>query len=685
MLSKKRRQQLSAARAARKTLKKVAYDQSESDEEWIDDTLVPTAFDKLLAASQSATVWEGQSNRPLRYIGSGSSTLRRKRQKFRQAASGTKKLTEYFASTSSTAPNINRYFNYTTLATKNNKDDDDSNENNEDNNCDEEENDSGDEASQHTLETLRQIITSKPDTIDPRLQLVRQYLELVHRDMPKLAASLLIAESINKGTYCARLIRSWAKQYLTNGHLTISKRGRHQKVQSLLDDEDVKLKVAHYLREKKFNLTVSQFVRFLENEVLPSVGVEKKKTIAESTARNWLSRMGFEFKEHRKGVYIDGHERDDVVMYREYFLNEMEQLMRLCPSFDGVDMLNRIDPDLPPGERLHIIVTHDESIFHANDGQKHYWAPKDEQQLRPKGMGASIMVSEFLCETIGRLRLNEEEKEQNQRLLDNDPAKLKFDEACVIIEPGKNKDGWWTAAHVAEQLEKRAIPIFERTHPECKAIFLFDNSTNHNAFAPDALIAEKMNLNDGGKALIMRNGYMRDGKEQSMVLADGTPKGMRTVLMERGLWKNGLRRKCKDCNNKTPLTNDCCAFRILSLEPDFIAQKPLIPEIVERAGHLCLSYPKFHPELNFIESFWGAAKVYTRSHCDYTLRTLRQIVPESLNFPSLTTIRRYAQKSYRFMSAYKLGLKGKVANFVVKKYRSHRRVPSSILNEISNY
>ena len=45
----------------------------------------------------------------------------------------------------------------------------------------------------------------------------------------------------------------------------------------------------------------------------------------------------------------------------------------------------------------------------------------------------------------------------------------------------------------------QAISIFEILHPGCIGIFCFDQSTNHNAMAGDALVATKMNLDLGGK------------------------------------------------------------------------------------------------------------------------------------------------------------------------------------------
>src|SRR6267143_5962841 len=83
---------------------------------------------------------------------------------------------------------------------------------------------------------------------------------------------------------------------------------------------------------------------------------------------------------------------------------------------------------------------------------------------------------------------------------------------------------------------------------------------------------------------------------------------------------------------------DCCAKHILDLQPDFIEQKSLVQEVIEKAGHLCIFLPKFHCELNFIELFWGAVKRYLREHCDYTFETLKENMPKALASVSVETI-----------------------------------------------
>lgn len=204
-----------------------------------------------------------------------------------------------------------------------------------------------------------------------------------------------------------------------------------------------------------------------------------------------------------------------------------------------------------------------------------------------------------------------------------------------------------------------------------------------------------MNLGPGGKQPIMRptTFVSTDGqrKNQEMVFEEdypdpdmrGKPKGIKRVLEERGLWKEGLNLDCRMCKNKNLLENsertDCCLRKIMASQPDFIAQKSAIVELIEDAGHICIFYPKFHCELNFIEMYWGAAKYYTRNYCDYTWTGLQKTVPQALDSVNVITIRKFARKSWRYMELYREGLTGKLAERACKKFKSHRRIPQNEL------
>ena len=245
------------------------------------------------------------------------------------------------------------------------------------------------------------------------------------------------------------------------------------------------------------------------------------------------------------------------------------------------------------------------------------------------------------------------------------------------------------------QITTKAIPTFEAEFPGCQALFIFDNAKNHSKYAEDALSVCKMNLEDGGKnAKPMRSTFIQDaqhadgGWHQSMVTENGIPKGLRTVLTERGLWPTTeprFRTQCsiQGASGKLKPNSQClkggsiCARALLASQPDFKAQKGELQEAIEAAGHLVLFYPPFHCELNFIEYFWGAAKRYTRANCEYSFPSLKRLVPEAMAQIPNELIWKYSNRVKRIMEAHETGaIYGSeiYKSILSTKYKSHRRV-----------
>ena len=219
---------------------------------------------------------------------------------------------------------------------------------------------------------------------------------------------------------------------------------------------------------------------------------------------------------------------------------------------------------------------------------------------------------------------------------------------------------------------------------------MVDNSQGHSAYAEDALLVSRMNVKPAGKQARMHAGwYMCNGHKvsQPMIFPSdhpefpNEPKGIKAVLSERGIFQTRLRGKCQNkCEGDK---DDCCNKRILEVQPDFCAQKSLVQEVIEAAGHLCIFLPKFHCELNFIEFFWGAVKKYLRDNCNYTFATLKENMPKALAAVQLNMIRLWEHQMYRWMEAYRSGLGTTAAQLQVKKfsshkYKSHRRIPDTI-------
>ena len=74
--------------------------------------------------------------------------------------------------------------------------------------------------------------------------------------------------------------------------------------------------------------------------------------------------------------------------------------------------------------------------------------------------------------------------------------------------------------------------------------------------------------------------------------------------------------------------------------------------------------------------YWGAAKRYVRQHCDYTWKGLKEYIPRIFDFISLKQIRKYALWSVKYMECYRKSLSVLQAEYALKKYKSHRRIPT---------
>lgn len=149
--------------------------------------------------------------------------------------------------------------------------------------------------------------------------------------------------------------------------------------------------------------------------------------------------------------------------------------------------------------KYEIKIVHDESIAKSKDSGKRYWDEKGHtHRILPKSEGVGIMVSAFCSPHFGWLSYSDEAW---KRALEQHPHwatdEEKHRHAYEVFEYGKAKRGYWTALHFVRQVD-RSIDIFEATYPDARGVYYVDCSSGHKAFAADALLATKMNVNPGG-------------------------------------------------------------------------------------------------------------------------------------------------------------------------------------------
>lgn len=385
---------------------------------------------------------------------------------------------------------------------------------------------------------LKRLVTDMRHIVQGGMDCIQGYIErTVTYSIQKACALRIFAGCVLGGhgiveacdlaalctSFSSRTIRRWATDLFGDFFLNLSNiddvtderldkelesgRGRHPKSVSLMSDEGFRSTVKEHVLDYGYvkgkpNLTLQQLVTWLKEEHYIDV--------CTSTVSLWLHDLGFSYKQFSKGVYFDGHERQDVVEDRKAYLAKLES----CSHRMWISHSPTPNPLLC---RPLIRVFHDESTFYANADQTFFWSDGSRQALKQKSLGQSVMVSDFIDEVSGFLQ-HEDEK------------------ARLLLET--QTEGYFNNEMLLKQVD-RALTIFEAKYPQAQGMFIFDHAPSHMKGPEDALNVDKMNVRDGGKQPFMRDTTW-NGNVQKMVTPNGIQKGMRTVLEERGVDTGGM-------------------------------------------------------------------------------------------------------------------------------------------------
>ncbi|KAI0324035.1 hypothetical protein GY45DRAFT_1349605 [Cubamyces sp. BRFM 1775] len=503
-----------------------------------------------------------------------------------------------------------------------------------------------------------------------------------------VSASEQTAEAYQKGPAKARKLQNtWSKPLIER-------------------NKELKLAICNHLQSIGKYVRAMDIVHFMtEPANLARFGLTKPVSL--STAQVWMHCLGYRWTKVPSGQFVDGHERRDVVDYRQtHFLPAMQGTDQYARQWDSKGNIVVVDAPLPPPSVLatevpppttkHVVYWwHDESVFYAHARRTTRWVHKSEKAVpRAKGEGASLMVADFVSADYGWLRSPDGKTSTR-----------------VFFCPGKNRDGYFTHEEILAHATA-TMDLLQEHYPTEQHVFIFDNAPTHLKRAADALSARKMSkfptqkdklmfgveqnvISANGKPVYspdgkilktkirMGNAMFSNGSPQSLYFPDNHPthpgafKGMAVLLEERGFkHARQLNAQCPDFKCQPPAL-DCCCRRLLFNQPDFRDVETLLEAHCRARGFTVLFLPKFHCELNCIEQCWCYAKqVYRKFPPSSAEADLERNVRIALDSVPLATIHRYYTRSHRFMDAYRRGLSEKQAAWAAKKYHSHHVLPN---------
>lgn len=124
--------------------------------------------------------------------------------------------------------------------------------------------------------------------------------------------------------------------------------------------------------------------------------------------------------------------------------------------------------------------------------------------------------------------------------------------------------------------------------------------------------------------------------------------------------------------NGTGKRERCCATRVFSELKAFKEELNKVEKIFKRAGHMCIFLPRYHPELNAIERYWGYIKYLLRLYCEYSLPHMLKLIPGTLSGVPLGFIRAWSRVTWLYLEDYDDGLVDYLECRDLKAWMTHR-------------
>ncbi|CAK5263635.1 unnamed protein product [Mycena citricolor] len=418
------------------------------------------------------------------------------------------------------------------------------------------------------------------------------------------AAALKRARKTNSRYGSARSIRDRARTFIETRKIPASSFGAWAKKKMETHPELAEALIEHCVGVGPY-VQAKDLVEFMSR---PEIQVQHNlpSTISIATAKRWMHALKFRWVRNHKGQYVDGHEREDVVQYRQaVFIPEWYKLEDRMRSWTGPEM-NELETvtngihgaSMQINSKRVVVWFHDESMFYAHDRRLARWV-QDGASPTPyaKGEGVSLMVADLVSADYGWLRSRDGKRS-----------------ARAVFKPGKNRDGYFTNTEILEQA-RNAMEILASDYPDEEHVLVFDNATTHCKRPDDAISARKMPKctpaegknwgvsilarDEHGKEVLDKNqkpvmvtipmapGKFPDGSPHHFYFPPGHPragifKGMAVILAERGI---DLQYTCPKTGSQKTLLAQCNGFKFARRSRRFMHAYKVTPTSL---AYICL-------------------------------------------------------------------------------------------------
>ena len=146
-----------------------------------------------------------------------------------------------------------------------------------------------------------------------------------------IEASKEAAQALGKPTdHKSRSLRETAKKFIASRTVPQSPYGSWN-ISKIQEDEEFVQDINLHLQSKGKYVKAADITEYLKDpEVQSRWGL--KKTISHATAKRWMKKIGYRWVKKHRGQYADGHEREDVVNYRQnvFLLTWYQYESRMC-------------------------------------------------------------------------------------------------------------------------------------------------------------------------------------------------------------------------------------------------------------------------------------------------------------------------------------------------------------------